>query len=411
MEELERKLNEPKYNLLTAYKLYRKLKEEEPNSSFTLQQIRDIVDKQETNQITRKPTKAKNFKIVAPPNSFQLDIMFLNDYEYRGYDKILVFIEITSRKAWAYPMKKKKNEEKLEKINEFILDLQKPIYLLEGDNEWNSKEITNLLEKHNIKYSFIISNEEHITKQGNKLGIVDRFVRTLRNLILKYILKNDTLDWVSALPFILKIYNTNPHRSLDWKTPNEVYRNESLQKEIYNQGMEHNRQLQEIQDFDIGDMVRAIKPRGKLEKEKEYFTKKIYTIVEKVGHRYKIKDEYDHILQRPYKFGELLKINEVAIPEGGSSLCLRREVESHNKAMIEPVGQEATFRSGRSAVLAEQQEEIFKPAIEEEIIKNKKQRKKERENKRNDIDLANIIAEARNPSGIRALDARRTRKK
>ncbi len=56
---------------------------------------------------------------------------------------------------------------------------------LEGDNEFSSSPITKFCEDNDIRLDTSVAKEEHI-RNGNKLGIIDRLVRTLREPIEKY---------------------------------------------------------------------------------------------------------------------------------------------------------------------------------------------------------------------------------
>ena len=55
---------------------------------------------------------------------------------------------------------------------------------LEGDNEFSSAAIKKFCEDNDIRLDTSVAKEEHISN-GNKLGIIDRLVRTLRELIKK----------------------------------------------------------------------------------------------------------------------------------------------------------------------------------------------------------------------------------
>ncbi len=56
---------------------------------------------------------------------------------------------------------------------------------LEGDNEFSSAPIIKFCEDNDIRLDTSVAKEEHIAN-GNKLGIIDRLVRSLRELIEKY---------------------------------------------------------------------------------------------------------------------------------------------------------------------------------------------------------------------------------
>jgi hypothetical protein len=56
---------------------------------------------------------------------------------------------------------------------------------LEGDNEFSSAPIRTFCHDNDIRLDTSVAKEEHISK-WNKLGVIDRLVRTLRELIEKY---------------------------------------------------------------------------------------------------------------------------------------------------------------------------------------------------------------------------------
>ena len=67
--------------------------------------------------------------------------------------------------------------------------------------------------------------EEHISN-GNKLGIIDRLVRTFRELIEKYydITGHRTDNIKDVMKSIIDTYNSNSHRTLNNKLPNQVFK-------------------------------------------------------------------------------------------------------------------------------------------------------------------------------------------
>ncbi len=54
-----------------------------------------------------------------------------------------------------------------------------------GDNEFSSAAIRKFCDDNNIRLDTSVAKEEHISN-GNKLGIIDRLVRTLRERIERY---------------------------------------------------------------------------------------------------------------------------------------------------------------------------------------------------------------------------------
>ena len=79
----------------------------------------------------------------------------------------------------------------------------------------------------NINYNFDIAKNDHITKR-DKLGIIDRFVRTFRAMLTKYIYAKDDANWINKIDKIAKNYNNTFHSSIK-DSPNNVFENEVLQ--------------------------------------------------------------------------------------------------------------------------------------------------------------------------------------
>ena len=60
--------------------------------------------------------------IIAPPFSYQSDLMFLNDLHKlnEGYSCIINFVEMTTRKAYSYPLKGKESIDVFEAFKNFL---------------------------------------------------------------------------------------------------------------------------------------------------------------------------------------------------------------------------------------------------------------------------------------------------
>lgn len=328
IREIKERYYDPSYGLLSPLKFYMKYKKDNPD--IKLKEILNILQNQEVLQVTHKPTKSYDYKIYSQPRSFQVDIIYLKDYEFKGHDKVLTFIDINTRRVWMYLLKTKKLEEILEKFKEFLKEV-KDVYLVMGDNEFNKKEIISFLEKHKVKHSFIIAKDEHIVKQGNKLGIIDRFARTFRALILRHILGNKTKDWVSVLPQLIENYNNTPHRSLNYMTPNEFWKDTDLQMEYMAKTAELNRAIQDAQHYNVGDRVRIVKPKTVFDKEGQTFTDKIYVIIDRNGHRYRIADEDKKINSKEFKYNELFLVKETPEENTGQIVQVIKEAKKERQ--------------------------------------------------------------------------------
>ena len=112
---------------------------------YNAKELKEEYDNNELNQVYIKPryNKKKAMQIYAPPHYFQIDIIFLPKCKYanNNYDKILILVEITSKKAFAYPLKTNKMSEILDKMNELENDVE--IRGISSDREFAAHEFKN----------------------------------------------------------------------------------------------------------------------------------------------------------------------------------------------------------------------------------------------------------------------------
>ena len=199
--------------------------------------------------------------IVAPPNSYTMDIMNIESYIVDnednplhaqtnslntnkftgGYKHILVLIETTSRKLYAYPLKTKTADEVLGAFNQFLEDCNERIDHLTMDSGREYNKIKDLLKvRHDdlcvTVHTVVASDGMHTT-----LSRVDRVIRTLRMMIFNYFSNFERYDWHNVLQLLVSAYNNTQHSSLFvykgkrtkvYFTPNQVWNSNRLMKLI-----------------------------------------------------------------------------------------------------------------------------------------------------------------------------------
>ena len=74
--------------------------------------IQQYLKNQEVNQINASVNKTYQYKITAPPRTFQIDIFWWK--KSSTLIPILLLVDILSRKAWAYVLTKSKKEKRAE---------------------------------------------------------------------------------------------------------------------------------------------------------------------------------------------------------------------------------------------------------------------------------------------------------
>ena len=81
-------------------------------------------------------------------------------------------------------------------------------------------------EDHNLKIYFTFSNLKAV--------VIERFNRSLRELMIKKFFKSNNTIWYNILPELKKTYNNRYHRTIKMKPINVNKTNEKHIKIIYN---------------------------------------------------------------------------------------------------------------------------------------------------------------------------------
>jgi hypothetical protein len=105
---------------------------------------------------------------------------------------------------------------------EFFMTEVGEVNSITGDNFFKAKQFVALNKSKGIDVYTDVAKDDHIS-YGNKLGIVDRLTRTLRNLINKKMVADNDVKWTRWLDDIIELYNALPHRGIDKYTPNDMW--------------------------------------------------------------------------------------------------------------------------------------------------------------------------------------------
>jgi hypothetical protein len=277
--------------------------------TLTKKDIETWLKAQEVTQINKKVDKGLNLKITAKPRTFQIDIMYFKTGQ--SLKSFLLLVDIMSRKAFCYPISGNPNMTKIINIYKMFLKEVGHVEAIAGDDEFNTKDFTNLNKELNIRLDTSVAADNHFT-HGNKLGIIDRLTRTIKESMQKY---RDTVDnrgtLQSMINKIVTMYNDSPHRGLKGKTPNESWVNINEQKDRNREETIYNDRIFNRLDTEIGDAVRVLETKGQFDKGSNKFSKDVYEINERVGYSYKVKDSDGTVKRRRYKPNELQTIENV----------------------------------------------------------------------------------------------------
>ena len=196
-------------------------------------------------------------------HAFQMDT-FIGDPDY------LMFINVNTRKAYAYEMINKGAKQVLKSLTEFIKsEPECKSIISDEDASYLSKSVLDFMREHDIIYTTTTDNDH------NKLGIINRFMRTIRDMKAN----EPNTDILS----LVESYNDMPHRSLNYKSPNEITDEDELE---YIDKME--RQVNPYH-FKPGDLVRVVLDKSPLTKRRSNLSKESYVVDSKDGNQFLIR--------------------------------------------------------------------------------------------------------------------------
>jgi hypothetical protein len=277
-----------------------------------------------TNELFAEPrtTKRNQARIVAPPRSFQMDVVHFDRYKSANNKlyRFLLLVEINSRKAFAYVLKDEKMDTIVAAYKRFLRDAGHEPFVVEGDDAFRAQAFRRFNDSKGIPVVTVVAKDEHVTS-GNPLSIIDRTVRTLRRLVEKCVTADGDPKWTGWLPDIIKLYNATPHdglRRAGRKTgsplsPDDVYEDTDDLNRRFAQAAQHNRELATAVQtkFKPDDYVRVRLSKGTFEKgSTQTMSNEVYRVAAVKGTRVTLKTfPAGEPVDRAYKPNELAKVD------------------------------------------------------------------------------------------------------
>ena len=272
-------------------------------NNFTMENLSQELNKPTINKFPRQKIIVNHINEI-----HSTDLVDMSQYSKmnKGYKYIFTNIDVFSKIAYAFPLKSKKIQD-IKPCFEKIFKNNKPKFIW-SDNEpaFLSKEMQQFFKDNNVK---IYHTNSHL-----KAVVIERFNRSLRELMMKHFTKNNNTVWYNILPKLIKIYNNRYHRTIKMK-PIEV--NKSNEKYIKENIYTYDK-TSKTPKFKIGDLVRISlktrkifdKPSSNIKWSEELF--KIHSINKSNVITYKIKDLNDEIIEGIFYEKELQKTKNIS---------------------------------------------------------------------------------------------------
>ena len=267
-------------------------------NNFTMENLSNELNKLTIQKFERKKVIVNHINEI-----HSTDLVDMTQYSKmnRGYKYIFTNIDVFSKIAYAYPIKSKKYRI-LNPVLKKYSKKSKPKYIWsDKESSFFSKEMQKFFKDNDVK---IYHSNSHL-----KAVIIERFNRSLRELMMKEFVKNNNTVWYNILPKLIKIYNNRYHSTIKMK-PIKV--NKSNEKYIKENIYTYNKTSKNPK-FRIEDLVRISlktrkifdKPSSNVKWTEELL--KIHLINKSNVITYKIKDLNDEIIEGIFYERELQK--------------------------------------------------------------------------------------------------------
>lgn len=288
----------------SVQKLFNEAKKEAPK--IKLKHVKEFLQRQKTYTLhfPRKNLFKRRKTVVRGINDqFQGDLIILNKYSRQnsGIKNILCVIDVFSRFAFVRGLKNKSGNEVAAKLDE-IFQLRKPKYFqTDNGTEFYNVHVQTLLTKLKITH--------FSTSSDTKSSLVERFIRTFKNRLFKYLTSKNTFRYIDNLQDFVNGYNRAKHRSLGVAPVDVTPKNE---REIWLKLYKNEFPKKASFKFKIGDKIRLQKAKKTFGKSYEaQWTDEIFIIHEQFATNpviYKVKDMKGDILEGSYYEKEIQKV-------------------------------------------------------------------------------------------------------
>ena len=225
--------------------------------------VRDFLNARESYTL-HKPVRRKFPRRITyaskPDELWQADLADMGDLqkENDGTRFLLTVIDVFSKFAWIRPLKRKTGEELVRAFTSILKESngRKPKNLqTDKGTEFKNRLFQELLQRENIHF---YTSQDPVTKAA----VVERFNRTIKGRIYRYMTHKNSRSYLEALPALLKNYNASFHRSIGTqprlvgeKNYREVY------WRLYGKAFRERMTKRKRPTFAVGDHVRIANER------------------------------------------------------------------------------------------------------------------------------------------------------
>ena len=288
--------NQQQYGTFLVKNIIRSKRKLGMGNNFTMQDLSNELNKPVINKFERKKIIVNHIDEI-----HSCDLVDMQKYSRvnKGYKYIFTNIDIFSKYSWSFPLKTKTIKE-IKSCFQKIFNERKPKYIWsDQESAFFSKEMLQFFKDNNVKIYY--------THSDLKAVIIERFNRSLRELMMKEFVKNNNTVWYNILPDLINTYNNRYHQTIKMKPKNVNKLNEKhIKNTVYNYDITNKKPK-----FKINDLVRISlkrralfdKPTGNIKWSEQIY--KIYKINKSNVITYQLKDMNNEIIKGQFYTKEL----------------------------------------------------------------------------------------------------------
>ena len=142
----------------------------------------------------------------------------------KGVNYLLTVVDVFSKYAWTIPIKQKTGLQTAKALEMLFKTSKRTPQKLQTDDgkEFYNKHVAKVLKENDVR---------HFSTSGDtKASVVERFNRTFKQRLYRYMTTYNTPSYLSSLPALVKGYNASFHRSIGM-APNDV--NDTNVREVW----------------------------------------------------------------------------------------------------------------------------------------------------------------------------------
>lgn len=259
----------------SAYRLYKIVKEDNKHK-LSLRDIKDWLQNYEAysrNKLVKRNFQRNRVIVSGIDDQFEIDLASLIDYGPSNDDNkyLLCVIDVFSRFGFVQPIENKTPEKIIEAFDIILAHGRIPNKLRSDKaKDFTSKKFKEYCKEKGINH-FVTQNE----KQAN---YVERFIKTIKSKIYRYVTHNNTMRYIDVLPQLVESYNNTFHTGIQSKPIDVNKQNErklwwqmylppeAFKQEIKRKKRKRKKRLKKF-TYNVDDHVRITFLKGTFDRE------------------------------------------------------------------------------------------------------------------------------------------------